>query len=69
MDTNGTGHDRCPSQCPGPCGARTPPFFGGEEKISKVVFGFKRVSKNFFKTDEGGRSPGFINKLPKELPH
>jgi len=44
MVTSGTGHDRCPSLCPGPTGARTPPE-GSDEKISKTIFGFKRVEK------------------------
>ena len=46
MVTSGTGHDRCPSPGPGPLGARTPPS-GGDKKISKTAFGFKRGQKNF----------------------
>jgi len=66
MDTSGTGHDRCPSPGPGPCGARTPPS-GGVKKISKVVFGFKRGAKIFL--DAWRRSSDvtlairFINKI------
>jgi hypothetical protein len=47
MVNSGTGHDRCPSDFPGPSGAREPPR-GGDWKIKKQVFGFKGVSENFF---------------------
>jgi len=46
MVTSGTGHDRCPSPCPGPTGARTLPE-GSDGKISKIIFGFKRGHKKF----------------------
>jgi hypothetical protein len=47
MGTSGTGHDRCPSHLVrAHSGARTPPT-GGDEKISKIDFGFKGGSKNF----------------------
>src|SRR5690349_16419265 len=62
MDTSGTGHDRCPSPCPGPSGARTPPF-GGDKKISKVVFGFKRGTEKFLEPIYGRLAgQGFVNK-------
>src|SRR6185369_16711673 len=46
MVTSGTGHDLVAASLPGPTGARTPPE-GSDGKISKIIFGFKRVAKNF----------------------
>jgi hypothetical protein len=46
MVTGGTGHDRCPSQLR----AHSAPghhLTGGDKKISKTRFGFKRGKKNF----------------------
>jgi len=64
--TSGTGHDRCPSPGPGPWGARTPPS-RGIKKISKVVFGFKRVFKNFLevyrRSSDATLAIRFINKI------
>ncbi|MGY3391140.1 hypothetical protein ACVWW6_003731 [Bradyrhizobium sp. USDA 3311] len=47
MDTSGTGHDRCPSQSfPTHEASGTPPL-GGNGKIKKRSFGFKRGAKIF----------------------
>jgi hypothetical protein len=45
MVTGGTGHDRCPSQVPGPI--RRPDHCGGDWKIIKTGFGFKAADKIF----------------------
>jgi hypothetical protein len=56
MVTSGTGHDRCPSLCPGPLG-RPDATVGGDKKISKVAFGFKRGQKIFWRLTEGPTRP------------
>lgn len=49
MDTSGTGHDRCPSQSfPTHEASGTPPL-GGNGKIKKHGFGFKRGGQKFWK--------------------
>ena len=50
MGTSGTGHDRCPSQFPGPSGARdaTPRW---RLKIKKTGFWFQGGGRKFFNTN------------------
>ena len=47
MVNSGTGHDRCPSQVPGPSGAREPPC-GGDLEIKKTEFWFQEGIQIFF---------------------
>lgn len=66
MVNSGTGHDRCPSQVPGPSGAREPPC-GGDLENKKTGFWFQEGARKFFNirlTAGCGRPLGAGNRLP-----